>query len=65
MAIPKVEWKMVEADGEQLEQVLTDLSEADFEIFTVQFTGEKWGVVARRFQNESSGKNCIGFKAPC
>ncbi len=64
MSIPKVEWKMVEVDGDQLEQVLTDLSEADFEIFTVQYTGEKWGVVARKFQKESSVKNCMGFRAP-
>ncbi|NLL13142.1 MAG: hypothetical protein GX267_07045 [Fibrobacter sp.] len=65
MSIPKIEWKMVEVDGEQLEQVLTELSEADFEIFTAQFTGEKWGVVARKFKKESSGKNRMGFSAPC
>lgn len=65
MSIPKIEWKMVEVDSEQLEQALTDLSDADFEIFTVQFTGEKWGVVARKFQIESSGKNSMGFRAPC
>lgn len=65
MSSPKIEWKMVEVDGDQLEQVLTDFSEADFEIFTVQFTGEKWGVVARKFQKENSGKNCMGFRAPC
>lgn len=63
MSIPKVEWKMVEVDGDQLEQVLTDLSEADFEIFTIQFTGDKWGVVARKFQIESS-KNYMGFRPP-
>lgn len=65
MSIPRIEWKMVEVDGDRLEQVLTDLSEADFEIFTIQYTGEKWGIVARKFQKESSGKNCMGFRAPC
>lgn len=64
MAISKVEWKMVEADGDQLEQILTDLTDAEFEIFSVQFTGHKWGVVARKFQKENSGRNCMGFRAP-
>lgn len=64
MAVSKVEWKMVEVDGYQLEETLTDLSELEFEIFTVQFTGHKWGIVARKFQKENSAKSCMGFRAP-
>lgn len=63
MTVSKIEWKMVEVDGFEVEKTLTELTNSDFEIFTVQFTGHKWGIVARKFQKDS-GRNCMGFRAP-
>jgi len=58
----KVEWKMVQVDGDQVETVLSELTEKEYEIFTIQFTGVKWAIVARKFMKESSGKTSIGFR---
>lgn len=64
MANTKFEWKMVEVEGYELESSLTELSNSDYEIFTVQFTGKKWGVVARKYKKDDSARNCMGFRAP-
>ncbi len=57
----KVEWKLAEVEGYRLEETLSELSEAEFEIFSVQFTGQKWGVVARKFHKENV-RNSMGFR---
>lgn len=64
MPTSKIEWKMVEVEGYLVESTLTDLTDSDYEIFSVQFTGNKWGIVARKFEKNGAGRNCMGFKPP-
>lgn len=59
----KVEWKLIQVKGHELESALTELSNSDYEIFTVQFTGAQWSIVARKFPKGSTEKS-MGFRSP-
>ncbi|NLE01418.1 MAG: hypothetical protein GX640_16245 [Fibrobacter sp.] len=61
MGNQKTEWKMIQVDGDLVEKTLTDLTNDDWDIFTVQYTGSTWSIIARKFNKEKSGKNSIGF----
>jgi hypothetical protein len=57
----RIEWKMTQVNGYEVESTLTDLSNADYEIVTVQFTGEQWAIIAKKYKNEIPEKSLMGF----
>lgn len=59
----KLTWKLLQVHGHELEQKLNELSESDYEIFSVQYAEGLWAIVARKSTNEIS-RTAMGFRAP-
>lgn len=62
MASLKTEWKVVHAAGEDLESTLNKLSDADNEIFSVQYTDPDWTIIICKSVTPET-KRRIGFGA--
>ncbi|HON09420.1 MAG TPA: hypothetical protein PLE24_01030 [Chitinispirillaceae bacterium] len=43
-----LEWKKVEVKGHALEETLNRLSQSDYDIFSVQYCGSQWCIIARK-----------------
>jgi hypothetical protein len=65
MNAAKLSWKVVRVSSDLLENTLNELSEAKFEVFSVQMEpqteGEEWAIIARTVQ-EGSKETDIGFR---
>jgi hypothetical protein len=67
MNTSKLTWKVVRVHADLLEKTLSDLSEAEFEVFSVQVlpqgAGEQWAIVARTEAKDEMKTAPIGFRA--
>ena len=63
MNASKLSWKVVRVAGDQLEARLNELSDDEFEIFSVAppIAGAEWTIVARKAVEESRAGG-IGFR---
>ena len=66
MNASKLSWKVVRVSGDLLEKTLNELSETEFEVFSVQMVpqsaGDRWAIVARTEVKEGSKDEAIGFR---
>jgi hypothetical protein len=60
MADAKTEWKVIHVSGHELESKLNELSEADNDIFSVQYTDQGWAIIIRKVKKDESNRK-LGF----
>ncbi|NLP01456.1 MAG: hypothetical protein GX089_03100 [Fibrobacter sp.] len=57
-----LEWKKMVVKGHALEETLNRLSQSDYDIFSVQYCGSQWCIVARKAIRDLSWNNAMDFK---
>jgi hypothetical protein len=57
-------WKVVTADGHELETKLQQLSDSGYEILSVDRADARWTIIAHTADNSEPKGKTIGFRPP-